>query len=592
MKDYICNIGREDTEEDVCHFQELYKRKPCFKKSISHYHTYPNYASGDPYSRCEHSIMYDVNQQESYGRKKKSKTHRCPSCHCQLDFKRTPSKTRDIDNIEAVFKKTEHIFDNALANGGVKKSYSIPLSPKSNPRCHRTHSKKISNNNHRQKQRWNDDDDDKFKMMINDIVNKGVENEYYIKCPNNLPIKSSTKKDCHWKNDQVLQGILDYSEPESDSMDKYYEKYSRTKKCCDNSKRVELESNLKKKENEFEEYKQHLKQQYHELDQLKYHLYDKLKNIDDQQCKEDDSSNVEQPDRKKKSYIEDEMRKKNKEHRLNNELQCIDSSKKHQSLTSNNKTIPEQVNDKIVQQVEASTSYHCTDRETDVDVDNYLEDEKLIRELKKIPYLKPCHKSSSSVQKNEKCTKSFEKTTCIEKEINDKNDNTDIVVKSNNPDEDLDLHASKSHILNLIDKALSKEFGPLDAKKVFQMKIFGLFVINYRIRDPVKEEISRQELFIAISRALQGDSCDTLGQTLLSHRGTLDYVRHLKILRWEYLNHIQDKLKKLYDLEKILDNCSSPRNSMLTLQSHVDNTTDQYKHVRAQQEQQKELKTS
>ncbi|XP_014600000.1 PREDICTED: uncharacterized protein LOC106784696 [Polistes canadensis] len=571
------SIKMEDTEEDVCHFKELYKRKPCFKKSISHHHTYPNYASGDPYSRCEHSIMYDVNQQEVFGRKKKSKTHRCPSCHCQLDFKRTPSKTRDIDNIEAVFKKTEHIFDNALANGGVKKSYSIPLSPKSNPRCHRTHSKKISNNNHRQKQRWNDDDDDKFTMMIDDIVNKGVENEYYIKFPNSLPIKSSTKKDYHWKNDQVLQGILDYSEPESDLMDKYYEKYSRSKKCCDNSKR-ELESNLKKKENEFEEYKQHLKQQYQELDQLKYHLYGKLKNIDDQQCKENDSFNVEQPERKKKSYFEDETKKKNKEHRLDGELQYTDVSKKHQISTSNNKNIPEQANNKIVQQVEASTSYHCTDGETDVDIDNYLEDKKLIRELKNISYLKPCRKSSSA--KNTKCTKSFERTTCIEKEINDKNENTDIVVESNQPDEDLDLHASKSHILNLIDKALSKEFGQLDAKKVFKIN-----------RDPVKEEITRQELCIEISRALQGDCCDSLGQTLLSHRGTLEYVKHLKILRWEYLNHIQDKLKKLYDLEKILDDCSSPRNSLLTLQSHANNTTDQYKHVRAQQEQQKEFKT-
>ncbi|KAI4501001.1 hypothetical protein M0802_003804 [Mischocyttarus mexicanus] len=509
MKDHICNVGREDTEEDVCHFKELYKRKPCCTKSISHYHTYPNYASGDPYPRCEHSIKYDVNQQESFGRKKKSKIRHCPSCHCQFDFKRTSSKTRDIDNIEAVLKKTEHIFDNALSKGGVKKSYSIPLSPKSDPRCHRTRSKKISNNSHRQKQhRRNDENDDKFFMVLDDIVNKGVENEYYIKYPNNLPIKNSTKKDCHWKNDQVLQGILDYSEePESDSMDKCYEKYSRPKKF-DNCKR-ELETNLKKKDNDLDDYNQHLRQQYHELDQLKYHLYDKLKNIDDQQYKEDESSNVDQPERKTRLNVQDETKRiKKEQHRLfdGEELQCMGASKMHQASMSNNNNnnnIPEQANNKIVQQVEASTSYHCTDGETDVDVDNYLDDEKLFRELKNISYLKPCRKSSSA--KNTKSTKSYERTTSIEKGINDKNENNDIVVaKSNNqPDEDLDLHASKSHILNLIDKALSKEFAPLDAKK----------------RDPVKEEITRQELCNEISRALQGDYCDSLGQNLLSYRG-------------------------------------------------------------------------
>ncbi|XP_043670816.1 uncharacterized protein LOC122630412 [Vespula pensylvanica] len=569
----------ENNEEDVCHFKEIYKRKPCFTKSIAHYYAYPNYASGDPYSRCEHSMKHDVNQMVSCGRKKKSKTHRCPSCHCQLNFKRTSSKTRDIDNIEAVFKKTEHIFDSGLTNSGVKKSYSIPLSPKSDPRCHRTHySKKTSNNCHRQKQHRNEEEDEQFTTIIDDIINKGVENECYNKYPNLPPMNTSTNKDCHWKNDQLLQGIQDYSEPESDFLDKCCERYHRSKRC-DNSM-GEFESNLKKKESDWDEYRQYLKQQYHELDQLKYvsHLCGKLKNVDNQQCKEDDSSNIEQSERKKKpNFLEDETKRKKKEHHFNSELQGIGakSSKGLPASTNNNKNVSEQRNDKTVQQVEASTSYHCIDGETDGDVDDFLEDEKLCRELKNISYLRPCRRSTTV--KNRKVMKSFERTTCDGKEINEKNENSDVVEKSDQFDEDLDLHASKSHILNLIDKALSKEFGPLDAKK----------------RDPVKEEITRQELCIEISRALQSDNCDSLAQTLLSNRGTPDYVRHLKILRWEYLNHIQDKLRKLYDLEKILDDCSS-RNSLLTLQSHT-NSTDQYKNSRAQvshQQEQREFKTN
>ncbi|XP_035719516.1 uncharacterized protein LOC118440504 [Vespa mandarinia] len=552
----------DNNEEDVRHFKEIYKRKPCFTKSIAHYHAYPNYASGDPYSRCEHSMNHNVNQMNSYGRKKKSKMHRCPSCHCQLNFKRTSSKKRDIDNIEAIFKKTEHIFDNALTNGGVKKSYSIPLSPKLDPRCHRTHySKKTSNNYHRQKEHRNEEEDEKFTTIIDDIINKGVENECYNKYPN-LPLINMSK-DCHCKNNQFLQDIQDYSELDSNFFDKCCEKYHRSKRC--DSSMGEFESNLKKKESDLE-YRQYLKQQYHELDQLKYtsHICEKLKNIDDQQCKEDDLSNVEQTERKKKSnFPEDETRRKKKEHHFNNELQCIDakSSKGPQVSMSNNKNVPEQRNDKTVQQIEVSTSYHSINGETDGDVDDFLEDEKLCRELKNISYLKPCR--ISTTVKNKKVTKSFEGTTCDGKEINEKIENSDVVEKSDQLEEDLDLHASKSHILNLIDKALSKEFGPLDVKK----------------RDPVKEEITRQELCIEISRALQSDNYDSLAQMLLSNRGTPDYVRHLKILRWEYLNHIQDKLRKLYDLEKILDDCSSPRNSLLTLQSHT-NTTDQYKHAR------------
>lgn len=96
-----------------------------------------------------------------------------------------------------------------------------------------------------------------------------------------------------------------------------------------------------------------------------------------------------------------------------------------------------------------------------------MEDEKLCRELKNISYLKPCRRLTTV--KNRKITKSFEGTTCGGEEINEKSKNSEVVEKSEQFDEDLDLHASKSHILNLIDKALSKEFGPLEGKKVFEI---------------------------------------------------------------------------------------------------------------------------
>lgn len=145
---------------------------------------------------------------------------------------------------------------------------------------------------------------------------------------------------------QLLQGIQDYSEPESDFLDKYCERYHRSRRC--DSSMGEFESNLKKKESDWDENRQYLKQQCHELDFLKdvSHLCGKLKNIDDKQCKEDDSLNIEQTERKKNSNLfEDEMRRKEKEHHFNSELQCIDaiSSKRLQTSMSKNKNMPEQV---------------------------------------------------------------------------------------------------------------------------------------------------------------------------------------------------------------------------------------------------------
>ncbi|XP_023290276.1 uncharacterized protein LOC105700239 [Orussus abietinus] len=105
---------------------------------------------------------------------------------------------------------------------------------------------------------------------------------------------------------------------------------------------------------------------------------------------------------------------------------------------------------------------------------------------------------------------------------------------------DLDLHASKSYIVSLIDRALSRELGTVPEGR---------------------------KLCLEITRLLQGDCCQSLGafsQNLCNHQECPDYVKQLKTLRWEYLNHIQEELRKLHDLERFLDTCS-PRHSLPVL---------------------------
>ncbi|KAK2585927.1 hypothetical protein KPH14_010511 [Odynerus spinipes] len=595
MKDRLRDVESEaDNEEESRNLQELFTREPSVTKSITHHHSHQNHACGDPLSRCEYSLKYDIDSTEARRRKKKSKVHHFPSCFCQVDFRGAqPVRTRNTDDIEAVMEKTERIFNDSLKCGGIKKSYSSPLSPKSAPRCHRNNghshcSKKTSSNCHRQlqQQRRNEENEKITMAVLNDIVNKGVANErieYSNKYLNLLPVRSSAKKDHHWKSDQLSQDMQEYSDEENDCcVDKCCEDYHRLKKY-DTSKE-DFEMSSKRRENDWveEDEEQRLQREYCELVKHKYDLCEhrKSKNVDDQRCKEEDSPNVMDQLERRRKFPEDETRRKKKSERIFTSklpVPRFDSKSPNRQQTSmgtSNKNASGQRSDKNVQRREAGTSYHRIYDEADGD---FLREEELRKELENIPYSKPCHRCTTG--RNGKFAKSFEGAGCDDRNVSEKHEEASgILVKAGQQptNEDLDLHASKSHILNLIDRALSKEFGPLDEKK----------------NDQAKEEVARQELCIEISRALQGDCCHSLAQTLLNHRGRSDYVKHLKNLRWEYLNHIQDKLRKLYDLEKILDDCSSPRHSLSTLQSHASNT-DQPKHcARGQishQQEQKEL---
>ncbi|XP_053997510.1 uncharacterized protein LOC128886554 isoform X1 [Hylaeus anthracinus] len=114
---------------------------------------------------------------------------------------------------------------------------------------------------------------------------------------------------------------------------------------------------------------------------------------------------------------------------------------------------------------------------------------------------------------------------------------------------DLDLHATKNHILGVIDRAICKEFGNTSDQQ--------------KDADSNRELTSR-EVYIEVTRALQGDCC----LWRLGDRDSKDkYIGMLKLIRSDHLNHIQDEVKKLCNLQKFLDACS-PRLSSSMSQSH------------------------
>ncbi|XP_043476675.1 uncharacterized protein LOC122507818 [Leptopilina heterotoma] len=108
---------------------------------------------------------------------------------------------------------------------------------------------------------------------------------------------------------------------------------------------------------------------------------------------------------------------------------------------------------------------------------------------------------------------------------------------------DLDLHTCKSYIVDLIDRALSKQLRTqMDEKKV----------------DLNKNSASWQEMCFEVTRALQGDYCQSFTQNLYNFQeNNSDNVKLLKKFRWGYVKFIQEQLRSL---EKIIDICS-PRNT-------------------------------
>ncbi|KAF5273780.1 hypothetical protein FQA39_LY00895 [Lamprigera yunnana] len=128
----------------------------------------------------------------------------------------------------------------------------------------------------------------------------------------------------------------------------------------------------------------------------------------------------------------------------------------------------------------------------------------------------------------------------------------------------MELHKSKSYIVNLIDRALSRELGTVPdnfyqdvRKEIYQ------FDTNHAAC-AIKKSDKRCENGLCMETfpdpPIMNPSCHNL-----EHRKPCScnvqneplYIKQLRQLRWGHLKHIQMEVRRLEDLERFLDSCTS-----------------------------------
>ncbi|KAF2893122.1 hypothetical protein ILUMI_13049 [Ignelater luminosus] len=146
----------------------------------------------------------------------------------------------------------------------------------------------------------------------------------------------------------------------------------------------------------------------------------------------------------------------------------------------------------------------------------------------------------------------------------------------------MELHRSKSYIVSLIDRALSKELGTLTDERQSVSPTQPQHHHNHALTresdqmdarqaiDMMNKNLDKMDkgLCLEITPALTDSivSNATAPQhTEVKHGSTCScnvqdeplYVKQLKQLRWGHLKHIQREVRRLEDLERFLDSCSS-----------------------------------
>lgn len=219
-----------------------------------------------------------------------------------------------------------------------------------------------------------------------------------------------------------------------------------------------------------------------------------------------------------------------------------------------------------------------------IDTNDYTKEEELPKEDENArPMCKPCQRSTT--RQDSPCSPGKESTSNTEETREDssycelavKDEEQDIPNRKNtyaggdlNPD--FNLRATKSYIIGLIDRVLSKKF----ATSPGQQK-----------NTESNRELTEQGYSVEIVRALRGDCYELFTKDVSSHHETpAECIKRLKNLRWQHMQHIQNEFKKLCDLQKFLDEYS-PRESLLAFQS---NTVEQRSEERQPQQQQHEEK--
>ncbi|XP_044271025.1 uncharacterized protein LOC123015398 [Tribolium madens] len=119
----------------------------------------------------------------------------------------------------------------------------------------------------------------------------------------------------------------------------------------------------------------------------------------------------------------------------------------------------------------------------------------------------------------------------------------------------LELHKSKSYIVSLIDKALSRELGTVPGDKCTRKEFMTMSpkkAIDLVNRHTSSTKGGEKNINLDVAQAGSSKKDD---QCVCKNEEPL-YLKQLKQLRWSHLRHIQREAKRLADLERFLDSFS------------------------------------
>ncbi|XP_033208174.1 uncharacterized protein LOC117167391 isoform X2 [Belonocnema kinseyi] len=450
-------------------------------------------------------------------KKHKSQVQQCPPCHCHSETTKylieRGSRVKHTDNLEAMLEQYQNYLVDPQ-NSPIKRSKS-PFSLPTGMRCRLSgdiHGSKRTPSAGQHQSKKNEYCEELHEILT-EIINLGLVDENMEICG-----KDTYRKEHFQQNEQILD-YLEESDFDSDSSKKSSPEHYQKKDKVGYFERSR-ESIEKCEKEGYEELKQS-KRDCEEINQLTSEVKEseKMKGI-----------RQNGPERMEKKKIK--CRKEG-----DNQKRLSKSMKKSQigrpvDLHSGNKSLG--VNQRC--KIEASTSYHSLpnddkefDNEAQIEFSNRIQ---LQEDLEENPY-----SEFSEVQKFEKNDSEILNLP-DENELKNKREESNEGRKHLYAGGDLDLHACKSYVVDLIDRALSNQLGTHPGGKK---------------GDVTKEASSWQEMCIEVTRALQGDYCQTFAQNLYNFQENMDNVKLLKGFRWAYVKHIQEELRSL---EKIIDICS------------------------------------
>ncbi|KAK9296266.1 hypothetical protein QLX08_009688 [Tetragonisca angustula] len=540
-------MERPDTETETEECYPVQKYHDVRRKQTESYHD------------LKHKCCLKCNQPwelppTEFGRRRARRTkdhvQHCPSCHCPPEaVKYSIGRTNCSKNMDAVLNEYEHLLTHP-ANQMFKRSQSSPLSPRlygvqpcNNAVYAHYHPRKRQTSRHRRQCR---NEQEQILSITKNSLHGNDNGNFYCEYPRS--VKNNCKKeDCYMRgDDQAMAGIMKAIDVDNETVEKCTQhKKERTLKPEPRTTRHHVDKVNKINVDERYDFGDHKNDGWlYTRGRLRFNL---SKHEGANKMEEEGFENDRNAQGKSKPNVQ------------SNKVSILKGC--GSQITSKNRNLEDLSKHKVLP----------------IDANDYTKEGNLPKKVENRLICKPLQRSpirqNSPRSPGKESTSNSEETrdesSCCELAVKDEDHespNRKNIYAGGDLDLDLDIRATKTYIVDLIDRVLSKKF----AMSPGQPK-----------NEESNRELTEEGFSIEIIRALRGDCCEDLSA---HHETPAECIKHLKNLRWKHMQHIQDEFKKLCDLQKFLDEYS-PRQSLPPFQSGA---VEQRVEERQQQQQQQQ----